>query len=247
MTKIRYCWNKFQFFRKRFFILRLTILLIILVYFSFGSGVLTSLLIVRLTNMAIDAIFMAGVPTVCFARGYRAVELSKIEKKILADFGENKNGFIKLSERKRFSRMTGFSLFQRGRRFHIQATGNAIVDLAGKMGYEKRDYRQISLECFKRAKNEGDEMYGQAMTEMQKWKKNLSDYRHWDTWKWGTNGLYYTMMSPFNLAYWQSWRQYWSWREMFFSRYSTLFSGFRDWTRGVIIKKMKGEPGYYVQ
>lgn len=241
-----YLREKFRYFRKRFFVLRLIILLIILVFLlAFSSN----RLIFSLTNIAIDAISMAGIPTVAFARDYRKLEVLELEKKILMGYNRDNDKILSAGEREKFTADTGLLLFKRGQTFHIKVTEKEIVDLANRLGYGEKSYQQMTRECFEKASDEGKELYSLSMDELNKGKKHLSLYTKAENWKWG-----FTQNSKYLLAMPRLIEDYWT-RKISFSPllelYKHAFSGLtavsKDFRRGVVIKKIKGEPGYYVR
>ena len=91
----------------------------LLIYFfpvSTGQGIF------KLVNIAIDAISMAGSPTVTFARDYRKIEVIELEQKILMGFDKDKNKILGYGEREKFTHDTGLLLCRIGQTFHIKAT-----------------------------------------------------------------------------------------------------------------------------
>jgi len=254
MVKLKNFWKKFNFFRKRYFHLRLIILFILLIYFFALSA---DRVIYKLVNIAIDAISMAGNPIVTFARDYRKIEVIELEKKILMSFDKDKNKIFGYGERKKFTHDTDLLLYKRGRTFHIKATEKEIVDFADKLGYEKRSYKQITKECFEKAKNEQEQIYSLTLNELKKGQIHLSIYTKIENWK---RGLTRFGNNIFELT--TGFQKYpngfrWDWKPFrfgyptSFTFFRDTFSGwkstFRDLERGVIIKKIKGEPGYYVR
>ena len=200
---------------------------------------------------------MAGIPTVTFARDYRKIEVMELEQKILMGFDQDKNRILGYGERGKFTRDTGLLLYRRGQAFHIKATEQEIVDFADKLGYGKRSYKQITKECFEKAKGEQGQSYSLTMNELNKARIHLSTYTKIENWQ---RGLTQFGDNIFELAI--GFQKYpygsrWNWKIIRFSHpvsftfYRDIFSGwmssFKDLKRGIVIKKIKGEPGYYVR
>ena len=244
-------WKKFNFFRKRFFHLRLIILFILLIYFLASSSFRV---LFNLVNIAIDAIYMAGIPTVTFARDYRKIEVIELEQKILMGFDKDKNKILGHGERDKFTHDTGLLLYERGQTFHIKATEQEIVALADKQGYEKRSYKQITKECFEKARNEQKQLYSLTMNELNKAQIHLLTYKEIENWKRGLTKFgdnIAELVTVFH-KYPNGFR--WAWNEAIFGSLHLYRDTFSEWTsafkelkRGVVIKKIKGEPGYYVR
>jgi hypothetical protein len=253
MVKLKNFWEKFNFFRKRFFHLRLIILSILLIYFlpEFIHPALP-----KLVNIAIDAMSMAGGPTVTFARDYRKIEVIELEQKILMGFDKDKNRILGYGKREKFTHDTGLLLYKRGQTFHIKATEQEIVALADKLGYGKESYKQITKECFEKAKSEQKQLYSLDMNELNKAQIHFSPYTKIETWKRGVTKFGYNIVELVTVKYSEGFFRnsgisYTTLSDLPLDFYKDSFyvweSIFRDLERGVIIKKIKGEPGYYVR
>ena len=188
MAKKKDIWARFkksiQYFRKRYFGLRLIILLLLLFLVAPFPEIIP-----RLVGFTIDFIFVGGVRTVSLARGYRQLEISKLERRILQDFDQDKSGRLDDYEQNNFQQATGFSLFKTGSSPRIEANDREIVELAKKSGYKTESYKQISFDCLRRAKKEEKELYEECMFYLGEgsFKAQLKPKRYlkWRTWKHG--------------------------------------------------------------
>ena len=142
-------WAGFQYFRKRYFGLRLIILLLLLFYFAPFPDLTTGLV-----NIATDGIFIGGVRTILLARGYRQLEIKTLEKRIVEDYDQDKNGNLDEYEQQNFQQATGFSILIRGSSPRIKANGREIIELAKIAGYKSDSYKELSLECLRKVRLE---------------------------------------------------------------------------------------------
>ncbi len=191
-------WKGFQYFRHRYFGLRLIILLCIL--FTFFPD----RIIVKLVNIACDALFMAN-PTIDLACGYRTMEIAGLERKILNHFDTNKD------------KKTGLTLYGPKGNLRLKASEEEVVKVAIILGYETRSYQEISHQTLNRAKREEKEEYAKVIEKISKAYLRPKDYLKLETWRRGTikfrnsiiylaTGLRYHSPYP-KLFYWE-WGRY---------------------------------------
>ena len=257
-------WQRFLLFRKKYFKIRFLLLMIVFIYVFYPSHH-----IINLVNIAIDSFFFSNISVVDFSRKYRKLEVLKIERKILKTFDKNGDKTLSKKEREYFTQETGLNFYLSGSIYHINASDREIVELGKKMGYEKRNYKEISRECFEKAKKEEKEIYSESIKKLKSVSNPFFSFltlKKKQTWKKGVISLEKFLLRLFtglkHFTFYDikkeriSSKWIWTWKNIRFSFYKpiNLYKkilkdlGFilNELDRGIRIKKLKNEPGYCI-
>jgi hypothetical protein len=159
--KLRRLWRGFSRWRKKYWLTRLLVLLIIFSPALYEVLTGTRPIIVRLISIACDAIFLSGEPTVGhhLARYYRAGEKDRLRMALTRDLDADENGTLSATEAEKV-RAIGLDPAQLARPIH-RADLEELGRAAKRLGLVPDSYstRAVRLRALHAARAETERLF----------------------------------------------------------------------------------------